>query len=737
MNLSAFTKLSPFIQNYIYRNNWTELRDVQEASCDVIFNSDSNLLLSTGTASGKTEAAFLPTLTLIKKNPPKSVGILYVSPLKALINDQFMRLNNLLAEGCISVVKWHGEASISEKSRLLNNPSGVLQITPESMESLLINKNSNIKGLFFDTKFIIIDEVHYFMDSLRGVQLLCQLERIQKLAGCNPRRIGLSATLSDYVCAEDWLCTGSSRDCVTPLTRPTKRSLGLRMTRFATIEEDKSELDYSSLNNDHLLYLYKMTLNKKAIIFAKSRNEVEQIIAGLREIAEKKKTRDIYFTHHGSISKALREEAEIAMKLDGDPSITGATVTLELGIDIGALDMVVQVGSPVSVSSFTQRVGRCGRRGQKAELLFTFDDKIKKNSDFSIKTINWDFIKTIAVIELFLHERWIEPVTPARHPYGILYHQTLSYLAAKGEASAPMLAQQILNLSAFKDITQDDYRAMLTHMLMIGHLQRTERKTFVIGKEAEQITGNFEFYSVFESTREYTVKYEGSTIGSVSIPYAPGTKFTLAGQSWEAVMIPEGSKVIFAKPVAGRAKATWATPISITLDTVLVQKMREVLCTDAQYLYLTQDCIERLCQIRDFIHASGMMEEAVIPLPSARVAVFPWLGSRELITLIYALSMKGLTCFLLPGDNMPIYFEAELRESGATEGVSSKGKDDAFEEIKKIVESTMSSPIKKHDLNLPHEVDVPNKYNKFLPRELLEKQYLEDYLVDLDAMLHG
>ena len=195
--MDLYERLAPYIQDYIYRSGWTQFREIQVAACELIFGTDAHIVLSSGTASGKTEAAFLPALTLLDENPSSSVGILYISPLKALINDQFVRIGRLLEESDIPVCRWHGDAPDGAKRRMLRNPRGVLQITPESLESLLINRRESCIRLFSDLRFIIVDEMHYFMESPRGVQLLSLLERMERLAGCRPRRIGLSATLSD------------------------------------------------------------------------------------------------------------------------------------------------------------------------------------------------------------------------------------------------------------------------------------------------------------------------------------------------------------------------------------------------------------------------------------------------------------------------------------------------------------------------------------------------------------
>ena len=281
--MNMFERLAPFIQDYIYRNEWEELRANQVAACEVIFDSDDNLLLSSGTASGKTEAAFLPVLTELYEHPSASVGVLYISPLKALINDQFKRLDQLLLDSHIPVTKWHGDASQSQKQKLIKNPEGILQITPESLESLITNKRGACMSLFSDLKFVIIDEVHYFMRDVRGIQLLCVLERLQKLTGVIPRRIGLSATLGDLSRAEEWLNTGTGRACTSPVTDEGKKRIRLHIERFVNYADkrDVDEYDGRETGNggsfdtngdrEHYEYLFQQTLDKQTIIYTTSR----------------------------------------------------------------------------------------------------------------------------------------------------------------------------------------------------------------------------------------------------------------------------------------------------------------------------------------------------------------------------------------------------------------------------------------------------------------------------------
>ncbi len=214
--MNVFALYAPFIQDYIYRSGWQSLRAVQNAAGDAIFNTEENVLLTASTASGKTEAAFFPILTLLDEDPSASVGVLYIAPLKALINDQFGRLNELCEEAGIPVTRWHGDANQSAKRRLLKKPRGILQITPESLEALLLRKHMEVPSLFGDLRFIVIDEIHSLLRADRGLQTFCLIERLCKLAGCGPRRVGLSATIGSPALAGQFLAAGSSRGTVIP-----------------------------------------------------------------------------------------------------------------------------------------------------------------------------------------------------------------------------------------------------------------------------------------------------------------------------------------------------------------------------------------------------------------------------------------------------------------------------------------------------------------------------------------
>lgn len=728
--MDVFNRLAPFIQDFIYQNNWEELRGNQVAACEVIFDSADNLLLSSGTASGKTEAAFLPILTELYQKPSNSVGVIYISPLKALINDQFKRLEQMLIDSNMPVTKWHGDASLTQKNKLIKNPQGLLQITPESLESLITNKRGACLSMFSDLRFIVIDEVHYFMRDVRGLQLLCVLERLKALTGVNPRRIGLSATLGDVSLAKNWLNTGTGRECVAPIVEEEKKRIRLHIERFVNIadERDLVERDGSgnivnmSANGDmgdreHYEYLFKQTIDKKTIIFTNSREESELVIANLKEIALKNKAPDVYRVHHGNVSALIRENTEDEMKSADEKIVTGATVTLELGIDIGSLDQAIQVGAPLTVSSFAQRLGRCGRRGQIPQLLFTFVEDVKINSADTLGPINWEFIRIIAIVELYTKEHWIEPIYPQNHAYNLLYHQTMSYLKSNGEVSPAMLAQAILSLGCFKKITQDDYKYLLSHLIEIEQLQRTENGGLIIGREGEKIINSHKFLTVFIAPEYLLVKDENRTIGTVDKVYPVGTRFALAGLAWETVDVNIKSKVIFVKRVPGISVVDWNVDFEVELHTILVRKIRSVLKEDMQYPYLSERCRERLSEIQYIARNSGILDNLVTPLSDKKYAVFPWIGTRQLITLNYALHHRKIKS-KLPWRTC-VYLEVIF--SGTKE------------ELEEIIKEILNSKLDLYALPLPEKVQIDGKYNEFIPIDLLRKQFIEDYL-DFDGL---
>ena len=446
--MDIFDRYAPFVQDYIYRSGWESLRAIQVAAANAIFRTDGNLLLTASTASGKTEAAFFPIITLFSEDPPSSVGCIYIGPLKALINDQFARLNDLCEEADIPVWHWHGDVAQGHKARLMKRPSGILQITPESLEAMLLHKHGAIASLFGDLRFVVIDEVHSLLRGDRGGQTLCLIERLSRLAGVNPRRIGLSATMGDPERTGEFLSLGTGRKTIIPKIEAKGSKWRLSMEHFYVkdVQAAGDRTDIEALPvleektdqapNDAdpgLGYIFEHTRGKKCLLFVNSREECETVTTTLRQYCERSREPDRFLIHHGNLSASYRETAEEMMKDDSQYLTTVTTATLELGIDIGRLERAFQIDAPWTVSSFLQRMGRTGRRDAPPEMWFVMREDEPEARAMLPATIPWKLLQGIALVQLYLEERWVEPPRLDRLPFSLLYHQTMSTLASCGE----------------------------------------------------------------------------------------------------------------------------------------------------------------------------------------------------------------------------------------------------------------------------------------------------------------
>ncbi|APO45587.1 ATP-dependent helicase [Paenibacillus xylanexedens] len=633
MSDNPFYRLAPFVQEFIYKKRWESLRPAQIEACNICFHTPHHMLIAAGTASGKTEAAFFPALTELYERPSKSVGILYIGPLKALINDQFERLKDLLSEGNIPVWHWHGDVPQAEKTKLMKNPSGVLQITPESLEGLLMNRPNAIPALFHDLRYVIIDEVHAFMGADRGIQVLSELARIERMAGCAPRRVGLSATLSDYDAATSWLAAGTQQG-VDVVSSPGGRKLRLRVEHFS-FPDAQDEEQAEQLHNARKAYydfIYESTHRKKALIFTNSRTDAEVTILEMRRVAARRQERDVFHVHHGSISAMLREETEAALRTGSGPAVAAATVTLELGIDLGELERVVQLGAPYSASSFVQRLGRSGRREDMAsEMLFVCPEEEDEEAQLPAR-MPWTLMRAIAVIELYVKTKWVEPLEARKMPIGVLYHQTMSMLKSMGEAEPRDLAEAILSLAPFALIKPDQYQVFLNYLIDTDHLQWTEDRTLIIGLTGEKIVNNYRFYAVFKDDEEHKVLNGSEEIGSITTVPPPGYCFSLAGKLWKVEEVDHKHKAVYVKSAKGKVDTLWLGAGG-DIHTSVVQKMREVLSDSTIYPYLSPQAVNRLERARRLARESGLLKQVVIPAGGDSMYVLPWVGSKSFRTL--------------------------------------------------------------------------------------------------------
>ena len=626
--MRAFDRYAPFVQEYIYRNHWENLRSIQVAAADAIFNTDENVLLTASTASGKTEAAFFPIITLFSEDMPSSVGCIYIGPLKALINDQFSRLNDLCAEADIPVWHWHGDVAQSHKAKLMRHPSGILQITPESLEALLLHKHAAIAKLFGDLRFVVIDEVHSLLRGDRGGQTLCLIERLSRIAGVNPRRIGLSATIGDPEGTGEFLSLGTGRKTIIPKIDAKGGKWRLSMEHFyvkdAQAAEDKQipgalpvleeKTDDAPANADPGIgYIFEHTRGKKCLVFVNSREECEMVTTTLRHYCELNHEPDRFLVHHGNLSASYRETAEGIMKDDSQYMTTVTTATLELGIDIGRLERAFQIDAPWTVSSFLQRMGRTGRRELPPEMWFVIREDEPEVRAMLPTTIPWKLLQGIALVQLYLEERWVEPPRLDRLPFSLLYHQTMSTLASCGELSPRALADRVLRLHYFHRITQEDYRVLLRHLIATDHIQQTEQGGLIVGLAGERVINSFKFYGVFQESEEYTVRSESQELGTVVSPPPVGEKLAIAGHVWQVLDVDHKRRLIYCQQVKGSVPAYFGQCPG-DLHTKILTRMRRVLQEDRQYPYLMKNAVARLEQARFTAAHSGAAEKPLINL---------------------------------------------------------------------------------------------------------------------------
>ena len=733
--MNVFERYAPFIQDYIYRSGWQCLRAVQNAAGDAIFGTDENVLLTASTASGKTEAAFFPILTLLDEDPSQTVGVLYIAPLKALINDQFGRLNELCEEEGITVTRWHGDASQSKKRKLLKKPSGILQITPESLESLMINKHMEIPSLFGDLRFIVIDEIHSLLRADRGLQTFCLIERLCKLADCRPRRIGLSATIGDPEAAGRFLAAGSGRGTVIPKFDGGKEVWRLSMEHFYNTapqaDEGKTvpaETPLTETATDSapkaadpgMGYIFEHTRGKKCLIFTNSREECESVCQHLRQYCEAKHELDRFLIHHGNLSASYRESAEEEMKDDDSLVSVCATATLELGIDIGKLERAFQIDAPFTVSGFLQRMGRTGRRGDPSEMWFVMREDHQEARALLPDFIPWYLIQGIALVQLYIEERFVEPPRTERLPYSLLDHQTMSTLASCGEMTPGELASRVLTLSCFHCISQDDYRLLLRHLIEIDHIDRTENGGLIVGLAGERVVNNYKFYAVFQENIEYTVRTGSEQLGTIVKPPPVGDKIAIAGRVWVVDEVDHQRRDVYCTLVKGNIPAYFGD-VAGDIHTRVLERMYGVLSEDKQYPYLMPHAVCRLADARETFQMSLMSERPLVHLGGNMWALFPWLGSYSFLALERFLKIRCGERLGLKGLNSsrPYYIQFTMQADEA--------------EFYEIVCEEAAADFDPLELVYPTEVPVFEKYDEYVPEELVRKGFARGVL-DVNGM---
>lgn len=622
--MTAFNLLSEPIRKYIRDKGWESLRPIQEAAIQRILSTENNYVLISRTASGKTEAAFLPILSRIDFRE-EGVKVLYISPLIALINDQFRRVEELCEYLDISVTKWHGEASKNQKDKLLKNPNGIVLITPESLEAMFVNKPYNVKHLFASLEYVVIDEIHSFLGSDRGVQLQSILSRLQKINKARFKTIALSATVSDsnqYLELKSFL-----RDVEnTKIIRDTNPKPINAVFRY--FEGSGAELPLELLKD-----LYIQTRNSKSLIFPNARGRVEEVAVKLRKISDKVGGHQNYFSHHSSVDKEVREYVEFFAKNNTYENFSIAcTSTLELGIDIGSVDQVVQIDATHSIASLIQRVGRSGRRDDKASNLFLY------------ATNRWTLLQSVACWLLY-DEKYVEPVSLNEKPYDILLHQILSIIKGSSGMSKENLLSELHHNCAFKNISENEIEEIIAFLVEKDLLEQLGPE-LILGIEGEKIVNNREFYSVFQTENLFKVSHKGNKVGEIplTLQIREDENIYLSARIWKIIAIDLKSKKIEVAPAKDGKKPIFEGNGANIADKIR-EKMLEVLVSKKEYDFLdepSQDVISEMQKEFSVFDFSDIIKERPLLSTNKNFIFYSFTGSKINRTLKLIFDTLGI-----------------------------------------------------------------------------------------------
>jgi len=721
---SAFQRLHPIIQEELYRMKWERLRPIQEDAIHAILGGNKHLIISANTAGGKTEAAFLPVLSEIVEDHASSVRALYVGPLKALINDQFRRLEELCEHAEIPVHKWHGDVGQSKKSRVLKSPGGVLLITPESIESLFINHPDKLSKLFSHLSYIVIDELHAFIGTERGAQLRSLLARLTQHANHDMRIIGLSATLGDMTSAQKWV-DGHNPDNVALIAHDDNKTVKYLIKGYRRLKtgeeqgEDSSKeknaesiptTDDSRLAND----IINTFAGKTALIFANNKQMLEFYADHARELQSEIGLQNPFRIHHGSLSKGEREDTEEALR-SSTPTATFCSSTLELGIDVGNVCAVGQIGAPWSVSSLKQRLGRSGRHeGEPSVLwLYVVEDAATEQSK-PIDRLYPQLLRAIAMTELML-EDWCEPPDIERWHLSTLVQQIMSVIAEAGGASALTLFERLITRGSFKNIDQKTLVRVLRSIGANDLVEQTPEGTIILGLKGERIVRSFEFYSAFVTEKELRVLHRGHLIGTVSALPTTGAEgfLILAGRRWKIIEINLDREEILVEPSRGGRLPLFSGSSGPDLHPRIHEKMREILSDTRVPVYLDQVAKEMLHEARTFARDSDILQHPFFRNGNDTIW-FTWCGTRANRTLL----------------GLGLYKELDVSDEGIALSFGKMRDTDIQRNYSQFL-SEQLDPVKLAE-HFP--VKTVEKYDNFLTEDLLSEAFARNYL-DLPGAL--
>ena len=729
---SAADRLHKSVLHALHDLKWESLRDLQVKTINAWFDHKNDLLVMANTAGGKTEAAFLPLLSEIADDHGAgSVRILYIGPLKALINDQFRRIEELCARADIPVHRWHGDVGAADKRSAISKPSGVLLITPESLEALFIRRGRELRRIFENLQAVVIDEMHSFLESERGRQLITQLTRLDSVRSELPRfrRIGLSATIGDVDAAKSWISNGYSNR-VEVIESQSARAVELVVKTIiqpavnakADVDVDV-DVDEESVTTgllgvaQHILKHFHGSTN---LFFANRKFDLESIADILRRLCERESLQNQYLVHHGSLSKGLREHVEAELQ-SGRPCTALCSSTLEMGIDVGAVDAVGQLYSPHSVSALKQRLGRSGRRpGSPSRLWLYVPVERCSNDDDLSEQLYPDLIQAIAVVELLL-QKWIEPPFNCKFDLSTLMQQILSSIVQGGGETAGQLFQTLTASSAFLSITPDLFTAVLKELGRADLIEQTAAGDLILGLKGEELVGHYDFYSAFFSSEEYGV-YEGSQhVGQLSMPltpYMPGDHILLAGRRWAITDVDHARLQVQVTPASAQQPVCWRGSRGATHGRIR-QQMRDLICRTDIPNWLNKESAQVLGWARDTAKFIGLTSSNWVNT-SSELWLFTWAGDRANNTLHLEFTHRGI-CSTKLDNGLGFAFPGSQKSN-----------------VARVLHDFIGAPTDSVELVLSvFETDVPpsGKHSVFLSPELRAVSYAAQELDQRDALI--
>lgn len=603
---SGFARLDSRIQRWIWDAGWSTLRGVQERAIPALLPGDHDVILAASTAAGKTEAAFFPILSHLMEKAPDGC-VLYISPLKALINNQFDRLADLCSTLEIPVVGWHGDVGANKKQRFLRRPQGILLITPESLEALFVRHSSAIGRLTERLRYVVVDELHAFIGVERGKQLQSLLHRLERVAGRRIPRVGLSATLGNMALAAHYLRPADAAQVEVIVAGGKAQELKMQVRGYQAVPVDGEDPAESACVQQVADQLYKALRGSNNLVFPNSRREVETYAGYLRQRCEQDGLPNEFVAHHGSLSKYLREDVEQALRDEQKPTTAVCTTTLELGIDIGPVKSIAQIGSPPSVASLRQRLGRSGRREGEPAILrgFCIEPELTATSALGDR-LREGLVQAVAMIRLLL-ECWFEPPRVGGLHYSTLVQQLLSIIAERNGARPLDLWNTLIKEGPFEGVSPADFKALLRHLGEGNLITQDSAGTLLHGKVGEPLVNHYEFFAAFATDREFRLVCAGKVLGTLPVdhPLKVGQRIGFAGRRWEIQDIDLNQLVILVSPSSGGVPPHFGGE-SAMVHTRVRQEMRRVLEEETPIAFLDAGARALLLEGRHHYYMMGL-----------------------------------------------------------------------------------------------------------------------------------